>query len=220
MTQSLPLIYFLIASVLFGIMLWICEKWDPETNLRCDTFEAATHGIGLLLISFLSFSCWKSILEQILSLIILTILQFCAHTDYKTKFVYRFFNLILVGVSLIFFVVQLIMNPIEPMRLFSTVATTLIYVLILIVLHKVKTYGTGDVLSLIGNALFIVYVLPSDRFFTIEILLWHYCLAVILLIVMNFTKFNWKQMKLKEEIAFLPQIYLSTVMLMLYFLYF
>ena len=53
----------------------------------------------------------------------------------------------------------------------------------------------------------------NNKYFIAEILLWHFIIAALLMIVLNLRKMNWKKLRFKNPVAFVPYIYLATIMI-------
>ena len=153
----------MLSALLMTIMLWVVDKWDPATKLGMTVNEAFIYVITMTATAILVDMQFTNIIEKILATALLSVLLFCALTDSKTKFIYRFFNLILNGIAAVFLISHVIVTGMPKVNVLLLIASVVFYIVLLFGLHKFKTYGMGDVLSLSGNAMFLAAILP-DKF--------------------------------------------------------
>lgn len=152
-------------------------------------------------------------IDLIFTYVLTIYLLITAYVDFKTKYVYTFLNII----AGCFGIIYLIIKSSSISELINSVIYIAIFTLITCIFTKFNAYGAGD------NDIYIVISLflykSSYGIFNLEIMLinilFSNIIAIILALITNITKIEWKKLKFKEEIAFAPSISIATLILMM-----
>ena len=138
--------------------------------------------------------------------IIIGTLFICVYTDWQNKIVYRIYSVLLIGLSVIFAICNY--------KLYSdinTISAIIMAIIIIYILTIFNCFGIGDALVLVGNDIILSVI--NNKYFIAEILLWHFIIAALLMIILNLKKMNWKKLRFKNPVAFVPYIYLATMII-------
>lgn len=202
----LSILYFLIGIITFYTCKKIILTYDDEHGLTTQKKEYFLIPLCLFITIISITYIYPDIISKIILSIFSGLLFICVYTDKQTKKIYRFFSYLLILTSVIF----ALFNYKSYFNL--DVITVLFFTIyIIIVLVKNNSLGVGDGFVLIGN--YIILVTINKNYFLAELVLWHFIIAVLLMIIFNFKKMQWKKLKFKESIAFVPYIYLSTTLI-------
>lgn len=200
----------IICSFLSIIIFYFLKKLilinDDENNLITKKREYFIIPILLIISSYVFVNIFTGILNNLLIPIIIGTLFICVYTDWQNKIVYRIYSVSLIGLSIIF--------AIYNYKLYLDVNTILAIIMAIIIIYILtifNCFGIGDALVLVGNDIILSVV--NNKYFIAEILLWHFIIAALLMIVLNLRKMNWKKLRFKNPVAFVPYIYLATIMI-------
>lgn len=203
-----------ISFIIFCLLYEIVRKYDKESFYSLNSIETVMIAFSSLILAIVSYCFNSNILSRILSIIFLSILLYDAVCDAKTKQVYRLFNLINIGIGFICFICSFILNlkSLSSTQIVLILSGMIIYDLIIMfmasgIIKKLSVMGMGDTLALIATAFYLTSITMTNvNHFTIEILLWHYIFAVVLLFIFNIKHFLNKKLRASENIAFLPDV--------------
>lgn len=200
----------IICSFLSIIIFYFLKKLilinDDENNLITKKREYFIIPILLIISSYVFVNIFTGILNNLLIPIIIGTLFICVYTDWQNKIVYRIYSVSLIGLSIIF--------AIYNYKLYldvNTISAIIMAIIIIYILTIFNCFGIGDALVLVGNDIILSVV--NNKYFIAEILLWHFIIAALLMIVLNLRKMNWKKLRFKNPVAFVPYIYLATIMI-------
>ena len=93
----------------------------------------------------------------------------------------------------------------------NTISAIIMAIIIIYILTIFNCFGIGDALVLVGNDIILSVI--NNKYFIAEILLWHFIIAALLMIILNLKKMNWKKLRFKNPVAFVPYIYLATMII-------
>ena len=200
----------IICSFLSVITFYFFKKLilinDDENNLTTKKREYFIIPILLIISSYVFISIFTGILNNLLIPIIIGTLFICVYTDWQNKIVYRIYSILLIGLSIIF--------AIYNYKLYldiNTISAIIMAIIIIYILTIFNCFGIGDALVLVGNDIILSVI--NNKYFIAEILLWHFIIAALLMIILNLKKMNWKKLRFKNPVAFVPYIYLATMII-------
>ena len=200
----------IICSFLSIIIFYFLKKLilinDDENNLITKKREYFIIPILLIISSYVFINIFTGILNNLLIPIIIGTLFICVYTDWQNKIVYRIYSVSLIALSIIF--------AIYNYKLYldvNTISAIIMAIIIIYILTIFNCFGIGDALVLIGNDIILSVI--NNKYFIAEILLWHFIIAALLMIVLNLRKMNWKKLRFKSPVAFVPFIYLATIII-------
>lgn len=207
------MIFTVIAIMIFKLAISFINKIrvkEEEEVIKLNNnrkFEV----LMLIVIALINFK-FKGI--DLIFIYILTIyLIITAYIDFKTKYVYSILNIITGCLGIIYLIIKC--STIS--ELINSSIYIGIFTLITFIFTKFNAYGAGD------NDIYIVISLflykSSYGIFNLEIMLinilFSNIIAIILVVLTNITKIEWKKLKFKDEIAFAPSISIATLILMM-----
>ena len=208
------LILTIVAMIPFCIMYEIVYKYDHDSYYKISSSEAMSIAIMMFIIAIISYLSNKTLFGQILSSLFLGVLAYNAVCDSKTKEVYRFFNIINIIVGIVYFVYTFAINAnlldAADKIIFFGGIIFFDFIIILFasgVIKRFSVMGMGDTLALIATSLYLpCMTISNKKFFSLEILLYHYIFSIAFLFFFNIKYFLNKKLRAKEKIAFLPDI--------------
>lgn len=203
-----------VAMIAFCVMYELVYKYDHAGFYKISSSEAVIITMVTYIIAIVSFAANKTLIGQLLSSLFLGIFLYDAVCDYKTKQVYRFFNVINIAVAFVYFLYTFLRNAssMDAAEIVIFLSGIIIFDLIIIVfasgvIKKLSVMGMGDTLAIIAISLFLPCMTISNRgLFSLEVLLWHYIFSVAFLFFLNIKYFLNKKIRAKEKIAFLPDL--------------
>ena len=202
-------------SLLCGFLMFLylmhqIEVADPESNLHIYSRE---EGFGFMIEMLISniLVCirFTSIIDRIFFMLMFGIMIVHAHTDKKTKTVYRPFNYILWIIGIIYTAIKLILKDFPQAN--EGWKQTLVFIGIFIFIVWIFTFifhtsGKGDGYMLIGLAFFVSFLSKDTPFISLIITLVFYIIAGILQVIINIKQFQFKKLRFKEKIPFAPSM--------------
>lgn len=202
----LTFICSLLSIITFYLLKHFILVNDEENNLVTTKKEYIIIPILLIINTIVFLKLFTSTINGLLLSLIIATMFICVYTDYQNKIVYRIYSVLLIILSVLFAIINhnLYFN-------LNTISTICIMIAIIYVLTKSNCFGIGDALVLIGNDIILSVINP--KYFIAEVLLWHFIIAAILMILFNLKEMNWKKLRFKKPIAFVPYIYISTVLI-------
>lgn len=206
-------------SVLWWWMLLTgIRRGDPESGLtmgRKDLFYAAVTAAVNPVVTGLAYP--ESRITGLFFTSFLTILAVNGWVDCKTHLVYRFYSLVLIGISLLFLVICRLTGQFPAERSAELVLTTGLVLAALLLFVRFHIAGLGDVMNLFPCAIFLCILMAGQTGFLLEAVLIHYILACIIMVVTNLPSFRWRGLrsKMTERIPFVADIYGAAVIMML-----
>ena len=160
---------------------------------------------------------------QVLACLCLCVLLLNAYCDQKTKLVYRIYNILYIFLCTIYGIASMFLlhYSIEQTIAIGLTWIGTIIIVLLLSSGKIKifhTMGLGDGLALIGTSIFLLSFIHQDGYFPVEYILVHFIVATVFMVICTIHKFDFKHMKFKEDVAFLPYIYVSIFITAIIFL--
>lgn len=207
------MIFTVIAIMIFRLAISFINKIrvkEEEEVINLNN-NRKVEVLMLIVIALINFK-FKGI--DLIFIYILTIyLMITAYIDFKTKYVYTILNIITGCLGIIYLIIKC--STIS--ELINSSIYIGIFTLITFIFTKFNAYGAGD------NDIYIVISLflykSSYGIFNLEIMLinilFSNIIAIILVVLTNITKIEWKKLKFKDEIAFVPSISIATLILMM-----
>lgn len=206
------LVLFISGAIAFGMQHTV-TRWDEPDGLMFDLKERLVFPLFLILQTSMLFSCLGALEDRIFFAVYLTMTFIIGVIDLRTQRIHRFFTLLTMAVGILYFLVKMIIGfPVSMGEYFFTVG---LYFVLLAILRKTKVLGLGDAIVLFGGCFFLLMLKAGTQAFMIEILLFHFIIANIAMIITNFTRINWKKLKPDGSIAFVPDIYIATVVMVM-----
>ena len=195
----------ILGMIIFKMLLNLIERCDGieiNKNRKIDVVIFITTSIFYFKFGFSLNFFFLNLLSYYLII--------SAFIDYKTMFVYSLFNYFMILMSFIFLVMSYVFNG---YRLeINTIIISLIFMIANIIFSKIGAYGNGDTEVYVVLTFFFSIICKENL---LELLLIDMLLANVLAIILNIKKFDFKKLKFKRKVAFVPYIALATIILCL-----
>lgn len=192
--------------LLFLFLRYLIIKNDDENNLKIKKIQEVFIAINSICCGFIIHFTNTNIFSKILLLIIFALFMICGYTDKQTFMVYRFYSVLLIICSIIFALINY-SYYIKQDTLLTTIGACIVYY----IFATSNLFGFGDGLVLIANSIIIIFF--SVGYFKVETILWHLIAAMLLMIICNLKQMNWKKFRFKKQVAFVPYIYIATLLI-------
>lgn len=196
---------------LFTAGIYLINKYDKEAGIQVSKKEYVTMGLIFAMTEIVLFSFYGYGREFGCHSLVLFYLIFAAYIDQKTKQVYRIGSIAFILISVLLFL------SVKDMSLYERVERTiciLIFSMIAIMQGTLSWMGWGDVLTYVG----VFFWLGTWKYdhITLELLAIYMLLANVFFLIINVRRFDWKQKRFKEEVAFLPGMAGAMMILVLF----
>lgn len=190
-----------ISNLILKIILKIIDKFDNKK-----IYYSKKIGVISLIITSIFYIKFGITKEFFIVGLFLNYLLVIAFIDYKTKTVYSVFNYVVFIILLLLGIMNI--SNIEIKNIFILIA----FSITVLILGRLKFFGLGDSEIYILITSFFIILAKND---VLTMLLIDMLLANIFMILFNLSNINLKILKLKEEVPFIPYIFLSTTILCL-----
>lgn len=206
---------FILSILVFIGLIYLIKISDPESKMYILSKKQKIIYTSFLLIQqVVLYFRFSNIIDTLFFSAFLTIMLVHAHTDFHTKYVYRLFSYIIWILGIIYSYLKVnVLHDITKAELPAFFGTSLLFILIMLI-GSVFTgfiHGKGDGYILVGNAIFVQFLVFSEPKWGIEPILWHYIFSAIYLILFNIKKLNIKKFKMRERVPFAPAMYLASL---------
>lgn len=135
-------------------------------------------------------------------------LSVCAFIDWQTQNVYDFLHYITIGTGVIY----LFLKGGQLKNIALVLLQVIILFLLIIVWVKKGMLGGGDGFLLVASSFFL---LSPNHVISIEIPLVNVLLANVIFVITNMRRFDFRKLKMKEKVPFVPSIAASTYVILL-----
>lgn len=194
------------------------KRGDPESGLTVGVRDRIYMAVALTVNPVVSGLAYPESLKMgLFYTTFLTILAVNGWVDCRTHLVYRFYSVILIGVSLVFWLVCHLSAEIPPERSAELAVTLVLVLALLVILSRYHVAGVGDVMNLFPCAIYLGILMAGQRRLLLEVVLIHYILACSMMVATNLSAVRWKGLrsKMTERIPFVADIYGAAVGMML-----
>ena len=192
-------VFILEEILLFVVMISFINKHDKENAINVSLREFMTIGLLFTVMQVVLFSFYGYGREFIYHSLSLYYLIFAAFIDYKTQKVYRIGSIGFIFISLLLFFVVKDMSLYEKTE---RILWIMVFSIISIMQGTLGWTGWGDVFTYIG--VFLSLGTWQYGCMTVEVLAGYMLFANLIFLISNIRKFDWKRLRMKAEVAFLP----------------
>lgn len=198
----------IILTFLTGLTIGFIRRYDHENGIVITKKNRWYFIISFFLLpSMLRIKYGPGIQFYFYSYLVFYLIV-CAFVDWQTCHVYDFLHYITIGVGMLY----LFLRRNGTGSIFAVLLHILLFSVLMMVCVKKGVLGGGDGLLLVSISFFL---LNPRHVFGIEVLLINILLANVVFVMTNLRKFNFKKLRMKEQLPFVPSIAISTCVMVL-----
>lgn len=206
-TKIITLLLIPIISFLVNTTLSSDDDYVVPTK-KIFFFLIVMQEIFGIIIAFLNYNTKFSCI-YILALVPLT---FITYTDLQSKQIYVMVNYLLFILGIISITTYIYTSK----QILSVLIAIFFYSLIVIIEYKLKLFGKGDTRTLLFLQLILITIQSKRIVLLFEPMLWHMFIAIIIFLIRNIKKVNWKTLRLKSKEPFGVDIAISYLLIIIF----